>query len=40
LILLQAGNLRITVTNGDGKFELREAFATPQVFQQVTKGLE
>ena len=40
LILFQTTNLRFTLTNGNGKFELREALSTPQVSKQITKGLK
>jgi hypothetical protein len=40
LILFQAANLRLTITNGNGEFELGEALAAPQVFQQIAKRLE
>jgi len=38
LILLDAANLRIAITNLNSEFSLSEAFAPAQIFEQIAKG--
>lgn len=40
LVFFQAADLRFTVANGDGKFQLREPFPPPQIFEQIAKAGE
>ena len=40
LILLETADLRFAVPDRDGEFELGEALAAAQKFEQVTEGVE